>query len=594
MDSTFNKNFFNEFHVSYSAQRKFVDNLFNEIGNQNENTIVFLLKSLVKYIDVLGFPFALLLNNNKYMAILIDLYYENENFKNLIYEIITKSINKFEFEDNRFINSIEEIYQFANLFFPNFQPSIKRRDPSDCEMIFNEFQTLLNDCIDIKNFIENEKTNIEEENLKQILLRISKMTNVKLKLINKNNGIYIYEFFQELANSLEEYENFFCGKIKSSETPGEEFLSFKNIIVKTDPKLRTSFYYNEVINDDEGLQIEYKNYNLPFSSNIVENLKKQFCGFLNADGGRLYVGITDDKIVKGIRLTAKQRDLLRNDLANYTIDFYPSCRTSKFEVVYVPLKNKMTETYMNNLWVVKIIVKQGDVDKLYSTVDKGFSSYIRMPGQCVFLSASEIVEEILKRKTSPRVKIDEKEFQDPQVEVPLINEENTNSNTSNTNNKNYKNNKNNNHPKSLENLNKKIPKVRVELNPENKQISNDSACPLNYKIKINKETAIQNEKQPNIKDNKICDDFPNKIIQPNKVFSLNIQGIPTSVKEDEVVNLLIFTNPCSYKVFTDHNSFCKGWAYFNYDSESELLQAMTNIKDLMINGAKLQVKIKHS
>ena len=84
---------------------------------------------------------------------------------------------------------------------------------------------------------------------------------------------------------------------------------------------------------------------------------------LNSIGGRIYLGITDDKIVKGIFLNYKKRDLIRNDLINYTYDFYPKCRTKKIDILFIPIKNMKKNKFQNTLYVIKIIVHQGDTDK---------------------------------------------------------------------------------------------------------------------------------------------------------------------------------------------------------------------------------------
>ena len=47
---------------------------------------------------------------------------------------------------------------------------------------------------------------------------------------------------------------------------------------------------------------EFKNYYLPLNQQKGEELKRQFCAFLNNKGGRLYLGINEQKIVKGVIL----------------------------------------------------------------------------------------------------------------------------------------------------------------------------------------------------------------------------------------------------------------------------------------------------
>jgi len=58
----------------------------------------------------------------------------------------------------------------------------------------------------------------------------------------------------------------------------------------------------------------------------------------NAEGRRLYLGISDSKEVVGIKLNYKERDQLISSLVGYTNDFYPSVRVDKIKVVFIPIK----------------------------------------------------------------------------------------------------------------------------------------------------------------------------------------------------------------------------------------------------------------
>jgi hypothetical protein len=200
------------------------------------------------------------------------------------------------------------------------------------------------------------------------------------------------------------------------------------------PRFRTSFFNNEFISFEEDETIEYKCYNLPLKINykngvssgddqhtqkLVDNLKKQICGLLNNKGGRVYIGINDDRKVEGVFLNPKQRDETRNTLINFTSDFYPKCRTDKIKISMIPVKNAVGE-YINNKYVVKILVKKGDTGKLYSVSSKFYKSYMRLPGQCVELSSIEIEKEIIDRNLKKEeISISLDDFIDPEPEINL-------------------------------------------------------------------------------------------------------------------------------------------------------------------------------
>ena len=238
-------------------------------------------------------------------------------------------------------------------------------------------------------------------------------------------------------------------------------MNIKNIPLKQ----RTFFYKNEELIYGEDLYIEFKNYKFPFSNQNVDEIKKQICGFLNSKGGRIYIGIDDKKIIKGIQLEYKKLDEIRNNIINYTFEFFPKCRINKIEVYFIPIKNE-NNSYIKNLYIIKIIIHQGDTNQLYSIIEKGgFISFMRLSGQCVNLTAQEIRNEIINRNKFPDKSINENEFKDPQPDNPemiknndfnLLNSMINNINLSNKNYMNYNNRGKNNYKKKRRNFNKNI------------------------------------------------------------------------------------------------------------------------------------------
>ena len=213
----------------------------------------------------------------------------------------------------------------------------------------------------------------------------------------------------------------------------------------------------------EDLYTEFKNYYLPFRKEQADELKRQFCGFLNAEGGRIYIGINDDRIVKGISLNEKEMDILGNELVNYTYNFYPSLRLeNKIRIDFIPIKDKKNKI-IQGLFVIKIIVKQGDTKKLYSlNKDNCYISSMRLKGQVANLTTDEIYKEIIKRYNNEVKSVDENEFND--VEPESINL----SFNQNTRNKIYtkKNHFKNQIMKTNDNINKLYP-VRINNLPYN-------------------------------------------------------------------------------------------------------------------------------
>ena len=114
---------------------------------------------------------------------------------------------------------------------------------------------------------------------------------------------------------------------------------------------RTFFYLDEKIKERKNELIEFRNYSLPLTNKENgEEIKRQICGFLNSRGGRLYLGINNQNIVKGLILNSQARDNSRNSLVNLTYDFYPNCRLDKILVYFIPVKiQEQMNSYQNDM-----------------------------------------------------------------------------------------------------------------------------------------------------------------------------------------------------------------------------------------------------
>ena len=65
-------------------------------------------------------------------------------------------------------------------------------------------------------------------------------------------------------------------------------------------KERIYFFKDEQIINDENEYTEFKNYYFPLGKVQKDELIRQFCSFLNSNGGRIYIGINDKRIIKGV------------------------------------------------------------------------------------------------------------------------------------------------------------------------------------------------------------------------------------------------------------------------------------------------------
>ena len=253
---------------------------------------------------------------------------------------------------------------------------------------------------------------------------INSLNKLTINPINNNSNIgniinnyQHFNYFQYLY-SIYNYNNMELNK---------ELQKVKEIPLKN----RDFLYRDEKVSEEENEFTEYKNYTYPFNQEKIDELKRQYCGFLNSKGGRIFIGITESCIVKGLFLDYKARDIIKNDLINLTYDFCPKCRLDKISIYYIPVNSLINNKNIEGLCVIKIIIMPGELYNLYSISNKGgFISTLRLPGQCINLTAEEIHEEIIKRNElyKKRIIIEKKESKEIVNNKENINNENINNN----------------------------------------------------------------------------------------------------------------------------------------------------------------------
>ena len=389
----------------FNEQKDFILNLKQLIifgKMQFIQTYESLNNNLPHLMNELGLPFCDLMNNN-IINYYVDMYkaLKAPIIKNILISFIKtfnfKSINKTPADTLIEIlgNFDNEIKQIADE---------KRAEKNEIEEIYDTFNTLsLNekDIMQLKEKINDlEKRNIYSISTIQYLKEKLNSFEEKALKMNINNSIPNINniYFNNIMNNYQNINNFFFPINMNANNnfglPTEEI----NKLKETPLKERTYLYLGENLNDKKNDNIEFENYSYPFDKPIINELKRSYCGFLNGQGGSIYLGINDKGIVEGLKLEYKQRDTIRNELVNYTYDFFPKCRIDKINVSFIKIKNILTKNLIENLFVIKINVIRGEPYILYSLTSKeGFISTLRLNGQLKILTAEEIHKEIMKR-----------------------------------------------------------------------------------------------------------------------------------------------------------------------------------------------------
>lgn len=115
-----------------------------------------------------------------------------------------------------------------------------------------------------------------------------------------------------------------------------------------------------ILQEDEGYKIEFKE--------SLANIDKEIVAFANSSGGRIFLGITDDKKIKGVKITNKLKSQIQ-DIAN-------NCQPS-VKILFEKFKN-----------ILIINVREGE-DKPYKC-SSGF--YTRIGPKSQKLNRNEIIE----------------------------------------------------------------------------------------------------------------------------------------------------------------------------------------------------------
>ena len=435
--------------MSLNNQKQFLIELNNKLSSflknnkNNEESLLIeeLIKKLPEIISILGIPFAYhFLNQDNVLIKFLSLYYQQ--YEEKVSKIFKTCLNIFSFSlYYDYINSLKFELIEIGIIQKIEEYSNKNCNMNPEQVTFENISSMLNKLKQLKD-IGIDKDNISkfENDYNDIIKEINNLhTKMKISLAQ-------IEFYKELIKPFDDYlKSMHKNKnnIKEEEKNTELKLSTndenKNIIKEKDPILdiplekRTFFYKDEKIKESRNQMIEFKQFSFPLNQDNRDEIKRHLCSFLNAEGGRLYIGINEKNIVEGIVLDYKRRDIIRNKLINLTFDFYPKCRVDKIFVYFIPIKELKTKIFLPKKYIIKIRIYPGSPEVLYSMTNKGgYYSTIRRNGECIDLDSIEIYNEIIRRDEYRNILnnndnsyiLKEIEIKDPEPEINLLDLEN--------------------------------------------------------------------------------------------------------------------------------------------------------------------------
>ena len=420
-------------------------NFIDNIKNEEYSLLSEKLDYLIQASQDLGISFIYLLlalknkkSQNNIGNLLITLYYseiEKQKIEKLFY-IIKEGFNFIGPKGYSISNPIEkEFLENIEIFdiMENNSEDKPRSEGTLIETIYFKIASI----IDLYNTFMSIDENSEEDR-KEIQEKYNEcqkdINNLKENKSIQNLNFYI-DFFNDLLNIIDFNKLYRKNSSSKQDSPmtistindlslsnslsQNLSQSFSQHLENIPLKDRKYFIINEILNQDEDIETEYKDYffeNNGLPNDLAYIIKKTICAMLNNKGGRIYFGINDHKVVKGMKLFYEQKDKIRLYLLNLTSFFYPEVKSSKISVHFIPIKDS-NQNFLVNIYVIKMIVKQGDTKKLYSISNKVYESYMRVQGMNSTLPIQEIEKEIIERNSNPKKQIPDKEFEDPEPEV---------------------------------------------------------------------------------------------------------------------------------------------------------------------------------
>ena len=578
--------------------------------------------------DKFGLPFFYeLLNKEEFKNILINLFLDNlyvQQIRQFMLKIIY--LFNFDFDKKEMDHPFESLYNdciaFGIVSKEDLEEEEKRDSFSDEEIIFLETESL-------KNIWKNYRHANEENNAKEFLENLLLLCQDQLSKLIGGEEIpkSSIEYYKEKINDIINYKNKMNlinenkkGKdikdinIKFYSSDEEEFE--ENIVeddeIKTPEQIkqdileqrkkplkdRTYFYKDEYIIFDENEYIEYKNYYFPLGISQEKELQRQFCAFLNTNGGRLYIGINDkEKMIKGV-LIKQPIKYYEEKIFKLVSKFRPLFDPKNYFKFYaIPIKDNKNGKIKNNLFIFKILIKKGDPTKLYYIFSQGLNISTRQAGQCPNLKASEIYEAIIAKKNMKPQEQNENQinennqidFDDPE---PLYNQRIKINELNKINKKQRKKKKKIKNKINITNHNDINKDKDKDINTNdinnNKEENNNEHMSVENNYKYNANNTNKNENNNNNNEKKKKNNKKKKKKKGNGLIIVEISNIDPKVDDK---NMIVFFQEFHYKeikFFIKQNGDKNGYLSFNYDEDADNFLSICN--GMQFGGRQIKAK----
>ena len=424
----------------------FFENIFAKAFTTDEK-----LNFMINGIYIVGIPFYQYHEKSfkNFLEKALEVF-QAENFKKmylLYFQIFALFIDPILSNNNQIKINIDEIDDFLRqVFFSYFEEDIKVIE----EKLTNNYkssQIFITEFQNVYNYLSITFRKLENEYF--LILEYDKLDEGKIE--KKINELEWRNKLQEVAippNGKNRYENEIIQKFAAKKQKlinlwetlrnGNQNINYLNSVLGLSnikniipAKLEefTYFIRGSMLNIMEGMDIEFKNYRFRLDAEKSFIMKKTICSFLNAKGGRIYIGIRDkDLMVFGIYLTMAMKDEIKREIDDLLSHFHPQVEPSECVTKFIPMKDENLRV-IQGYYIIKVIVKRGKLNDIYVLRDQsgGISAYFRRDGKnSSLLTPSDLKKEIIERSTITKEKaIKENEeynarYNDPEPENNIL------------------------------------------------------------------------------------------------------------------------------------------------------------------------------
>lgn len=216
-------------------------------------------------------------------------------------------------------------------------------------------------------------------------------TNSSVDIKSDYTKIYLdmkYEYYSKYERPNFDYRRIFSDDIKRLYIDAEN----KRQLLNEKPIIK--YKLDEEIGEEENRNVEFKEIkgNNPCNS-IIDNAEIYINAFLNSRVSGIGVikwGIADDGIVKGVKLSKKDKDIIDRKISERICQMKPYVSTDGIHISFEEIA--CCDKIVNDLYVVEVSVESSDSDILFSTSKNEI--FIKTDGGKRKLNPYEIQQEL--------------------------------------------------------------------------------------------------------------------------------------------------------------------------------------------------------